>query len=330
MGASKFTGFSSKSLRYGSSGAMASDRDRPFAVDLPRAAEDRPAWVKVGVIAAVGFAVGVAWPRIAGVRLGPSAPGESPSAATPAPTPKASEPTAATAPAVLATAPSAPPSSSAAAPAAGPPNVVVSRGAIVACKTDDGESLKGQAACGQLAGIDNLVQPRIKRLKDCSAAEGATGKLSVVFGVDFANNRLNVEVGKSSNVANIESIAGCVKHEFGGISLGAMDHDHPRYTVAYTATLSAPDAATAAAGGGASAPASGGPAPAPVAMDAPTSSVVWEVAIVRDSPRTGGVVGRLQRGTKVRVGQGQENWYRIRYGGNFANEGWVYRGAIGR
>ncbi len=226
---------------------------------------------------------------------------------------------------MLATAPSAPPSNPAA--PSGPPNVVVSRGAILSCKTDDGEALKGQAACGQLAGIDNLVQPRIRRLKECSAAEGATGKLAVTFGVDFANNRLNVEVGKTSNVPNLESIAGCVKHEFGGISLGAMEHDHPRYTVAYTATLTAADGATAP--GSAPGAATGGGA-TPVAMDAPTSSVVWEVAIVRDAPRTGAVVGRLQRGTKVRVGQGQENWYRVRYGGNFVNEGWVYRGSIGR
>jgi Bacterial SH3 domain len=307
---------------------MGSERERPFSVDLPRAGEDRPAWVKVGVIAAVGFAVGVAWPRIAGVRLGPSAPGDAPSAATSsAPAPRASEPTAATAPAVLATAPTAPASGSAA-PASGPPHVVVSRGAIVACKSDDGEALKG-GACGQLAGIDNLVQPRMRRLKDCSAAEGATGKLAVTFGVDFANNRLDVSVGKTtSSVPNLESIAGCVKHEFGGISLGAMDHDHPRYTVAYTATLSAADPTAAGASTGAAT--GGGATPTPVAIDAPTSSVVWEVAIVRDSPRTGAVVGRLQRGTKVHVGQGQENWYRVRYGGNFASEGWVYRGSIGR
>src|SRR5450432_1642672 len=129
-------GFSYESDRYGSCAVMGSERDRPFSVDLPRAAEDRPAWVKVGVIAAVGFAVGVAWPRIAGVRLGPSAPGDAPSAATSSsPAPRGSEPAAGTAPAVLATAPSAPPS--AAAPPSGPPHVVVSRGVITTCKNDD-------------------------------------------------------------------------------------------------------------------------------------------------------------------------------------------------
>jgi SH3-like domain-containing protein len=55
--------------------------------------------------------------------------------------------------------------------------------------------------------------------------------------------------------------------------------------------------------------------------------VAWEVAIVRDSPRTGAVVARLPRGTKVRLGANQEGWFKIAYG---SGEGWVYRGAIGR
>ncbi len=309
---------------------MRSDNDRPFAVDVPPAADDRPAWIRVGVIAAVGFAVGIAWPRLAGVRLGPTAPGDSPPAASAPAAPRASEPAGGTtAAAVLA---SALPSAVASAPAAasapapvGPPHVVVSRGAIVSCKTEDGEVLKGGAACGGLAGFDALAQPRIRRTRDCSAAEGATGRVSVVFGVDFANNRINVDV-RGPNVTNIESIGACIKQQFGGVSLGAMDHEHPRYTMSYTATLTA-DGGSAQSG--TSVAASTG-SPAPVSMDAPTSQVVWEVAIVRDAPKSGQVVGRLQRGTKVRVGQGQENWYRVRYGSGYSNEGWVYRGAIGK
>ena len=169
------------------------------------------------------------------------------------------------------------------------------------------------------------IQPEI--FHDCSAADGATGKLSITFYLDFPNNRLNVDLGKAPGVANIESIGACVKHEFGGVSLGAMDHDHPKYAVSYTATLTAPDAASASTG----TPSVGTPSGASsVAMDAPTSSVVWEVAIVRDAPKSGQVIGRLHRGTKVRVGQGQDNWYRVRYGGGFASEGWVYRGSIGK
>jgi hypothetical protein len=298
------------------------DRDSPLAVDVPRAAQDRPSWVKVGVIAAVGFGIGVLWPRIAGVRLGPSAPGDAPPAAvSPAAAPRPETPAPDRAPAVLASAPSASaiPSAAASAPTAGPPHVVVSRGAVLGCKNDEGEALKG-GACGALAGFDAIARPRLAHLRECSAAEGATGKLSVTFGLDFKGNRINVEIGRST-VPNLESISGCVKQNFAGVSLGAIDHDHPRYTVSYNATLGPPEA-------GAATPSATGSTP--TSIDAPTASVVWEVAIVRDAPRTGQVVARLQRGTKVRVGQTQDNWYRVRYGGGFTSEGWVYRGSIGR
>src|SRR5262249_33516743 len=157
-----------------------------------------------------------------------------------------------------------------------------------------------------------IARPRIGRVKDCSAAEGATGRLSVVLGVDFANNRVNAEIGKSSTVPNVESIGACVKQQFMGISLGPTDHQHPRYTVSYSATL-APGESGASSGGAAAAVGSASNAQ-PVSMDAPTAQVVWEVAIVRDAPRSGQVVARLQRGAKIRVGSGQENWYRVRYG----------------
>jgi hypothetical protein len=337
--------------------AMRSDNDRPLAVDVPRAADDRPQWIKIGVIAAVGFVVGIAWPRLTGVRLGPSAPGDSPPAtagsAAPRPNDAASStPAPVAVPAVLASASAASTAShtashtasltasptalpgaatnAVAASAAGPPKMVVSRGIVVACKTEQGEALKGSKDCGALPGFDALAQPRIRRIKDCSAVEGATGKLVVTFGVDFSGNRVDVAIGKASNLSNIESIGACVKQQFAGLSLGAVDHEHPRYTVSYTTTLSPPDAAPSVPAGPAAPSVATSSAPSSVSTDAPTASVVWEVAIVRDAPRTGQVVSRLQRGAKVRVGQGQDNWYRVRYGGGFSGEGWVYRGAIGK
>jgi len=60
------------------------------------------------------------------------------------------------------------------------------------------------------------------------------------------------------------------------------------------------------------------------------AQVVWEIAIVRDRPRTGQVVARLPRGSNVRVGSGQDGWYPIKYGEGFASEGWLYRAAIGK
>ena len=43
-------------------------------VHVPTAGADQPSWGRVAVIAAIGFGIGVAWPRLAGIRPGPSVP----------------------------------------------------------------------------------------------------------------------------------------------------------------------------------------------------------------------------------------------------------------
>jgi SH3-like domain-containing protein len=57
---------------------------------------------------------------------------------------------------------------------------------------------------------------------------------------------------------------------------------------------------------------------------------VWEVAIVRDAPKTGKVVARLQHGAELHLGAPKDGWYPVKFGEGFASDGWVYRGAIGR
>src|SRR5262249_53577322 len=68
-------------------------------------------------------------------------------------------------------------------------------------------------------------------------------------------------------------------------------------------------------------------APQPASGEA---TVAWEVALIRDVPKTGQVVARLPRGSKVKVGSVKDGWFAVKYGDNFASDGWVYRGAIGR
>src|SRR5947209_19974369 len=101
--------------------------ESPPAFQVPSPADDRPSWIKVGVIAAVGFAIGVAWPRVAGLRLGPNAP-EPPHAAAA----KSADPSSSSVP-VLATAPVVPPALSAtnAAPAAGAPTITFGHGFVL-------------------------------------------------------------------------------------------------------------------------------------------------------------------------------------------------------
>src|SRR5687767_6122157 len=134
-------------------------KDVPFAIEVPTPDRDKPAWVKVGVIAAVGFIVGIAWPRVVGVKLGPNAPGESASAAASASHAPGRAPDAPPASVAAKTTPDKPaassptPASASAAGAALPPNIVVQRGTVLSCKTSDGETKKGKE-CGAVAALD--------------------------------------------------------------------------------------------------------------------------------------------------------------------------------
>jgi hypothetical protein len=322
-------------------------KDAPLAVEVPAPDRDSPGWVKVGVIAAVGFVIGIAWPRVMGVKLGPNAPGEAAAAASASA--KASG-RASEAPPASVTAPGASAigvgsASSTATVPAGPPQVSVMRGSVIACKTTDGESKKGKE-CGTIAGLDNVVPPHLRKLATCSAAEGQTGKLSFVATAVFPSGGLSWDVGKSSTVGNLEGITNCLKTHFSGVTATGVAHEHNRYTVAYNVTFAPPVAVEAPPAKiakddkpGALPPPDGAEkngkqdnsdksdAPAAAGSEA---SVGWEVALVRDVPKTGSVVARLPRGTKVKLGAIKDGWYAIKFGDTFASDGFVYRGAIGR
>jgi Bacterial SH3 domain len=199
----------------------------PLLVQVPGPDEDRPQWKKVAVIAAVGFVVGIVWPRLAGVRMGPSLPEASSSAAP------------------------------------GPTSVV-------------------------------QTPPAVSQVPPLPAAASlANGAL-----LDSAQHPAPPQQSPISSVAAA-----------------------PRGIVAKT---SDPSSGRSALPGPSASPHSNGDAAEGTAL------VVWEVAIIRDAPKTGKVVARLQRGSTLRVGPVKDGWYPVRYGEGFSGDGWVYRGAIGR
>lgn len=324
---------------------MAKKHDAPFVVDVPNASADQPSWLRVGIFAVVGLVVGIGWPRVFGVRLGPSAPAaavEAQSGARPADL-APSLPANALAANSAASGVNVPPGASIAAGATGgaiennSSTVEVKHGVVVSCHSDSGELLKG-AACGNL-DFDSIALPRLKKLSRCPTAQGADGKLSVLFALDFESNKVRIDVGRSTTIDNRDTFGVCLRGDFDAVSLGAMQHDNPRYLVSYAVRFAPKGSVTPASGGStptsaattttASTPTTLAAKPtADVAAD--TAQVVWEVAIVRDAPRTGQVVARLQRGTAVQLATGQEGWYRVRYGANFTSEGWVYRAAVGK
>ena len=337
-------------------------KDAPLAVEVPASDRDKPGWVKVGVIAAVGFIVGIAWPRLMGIRLGPSAPGESSSAAAasgsaqggrapdaPPASVVAKVPAAAvtTAPSVAA-APAAAPDVTTASTSGGAPTITIQKGSVLSCKTADGDTKKGKQ-CGPVPGIDQLVQPRVRKLATCSGAEGQTGKLSLVVSADFKSGRFSYDVGKSTTLPNVDAVAPCLKTVFQGASTKETPHEHSRYTVAYSAIFAPPPAGAEdklASKKGDKGDADRSERAAKEAPDekkeekterserpnlaSGEAQVAWEVALVRDTPKTGGIVARLPRGSKVKVGSAKDGWFQIKFGDGYANEGWVYRGAIGR
>ena len=100
------------------------DKERSLVVEIPRPAEDSPAWSRVGVVGAIGFVVGILWPRLAGLQMAPNVPGDARG-----PELAASAPAAAAAPA-----PSGAPAASGS--AAAPANrqlVIVGDGQLVRC-----------------------------------------------------------------------------------------------------------------------------------------------------------------------------------------------------
>jgi hypothetical protein len=281
-------------------------------------------------MAAVGFTIGVAWPRLSGVRLGPSVP-EAPSAAASS----AGTGVPSTVPPAPAAALAAAPSGTVAAPLIPAPALVIatpSHGSVFACKSADGASLHA-SDCGGLPGLDRIVMARLRKLGDCPAAAGVNGTLHFVARVDFDRGG-SVELGRARGTSPPEALVACAKATMAGVSVAGVTHDESRYSVAYSVAFGPSDAAGPAAAlagpvapGAESAPAS----PPPVHDVAPqTAEVEWEAAIVRDEPKTGNIVARLPRGTALRVGTVKDGWYPIKYGDGFASGGWVYRGAIGR
>jgi hypothetical protein len=331
-------------------GAMSFGKaDGPLSVHVPSPREDRPSWWGVAAIAVVGFAVGVAWPRLAGVRLGPSVPdgpGASSSASPAAPVASvgpavqtgtavpAAMPTPASAqaasPAIASSPASSTPAASLAASAGGAPHVSVPHGSVFSCKTAGGDTLKG-AECGAMPALDRIVQPRLRRLADCPEAAATSGVLHLVVRADFAHDAVTVDLGHDKGadkaVASAAPLLACAKSALASASLQGIAHDNARYSVAYPVTFGVPSASPASPAAEISAPAAATATPATEGA----AQVEWEVAIVRDAPHTTGkVLARLQRGTPLHIGAPRDGWYPIKYGDGFGSDGWVYRGAIGK
>jgi hypothetical protein len=186
------------------------------------------------------------------------------------------------------------------------------------------------------------------------AAREPSRMLSIGLRVDRPRRRLAVLLGRSSSVADRLSYVACVREHMGPMdALFALPAAHPRYLYYFVARfgplgpgdvpaptpVAAPTPAAAPTPVAAPAPT---PAPAPAPAPAPTptpaaapeapaaglptaaelqrmrslgpATVAWSVAIIRDAPRTGAIVGRLVQGTAVEMVDRRGGWYAIQRG----------------
>lgn len=274
---------------------------------------------RVGIIACIGFTVGVLWPRLAGVQIVPPPPFEE--------LPTASSASAKKSAGAVPVASGSPTLSKIQGVARGTKSPDTSRISIrsvevTSCRTRAG---RVEQECGELA-LDSIASHRIKALKDCRGVADVRGTLSLGLEIDFESGKVaRVLRGKSTTLpsSSAKLLSACAEKEFESAAFDRVEHSHSSYTVFYIVEFSAPVQTDGEPGSDesdekvASATAASGRA-----------TVGWQVALIRAEPEDGEVVARLLGGTNVMVTARKGDWYKVKYDAK-GEEGWVFKAAIG-
>ncbi len=282
---------------------------------IPAPGSDSRGLGRVGIIAALCFLIGVAWPKLAGVKLVPSVPESK--APTAAPTgsedgaePQEAEPAAVAAAATTAlTHPTRPPS-----------RIKLGTPQVTSCRGATGEKLTSCSA----PALQPAFEATLLGLEQCEAGKDAVGMLSLGVELDFGSNQVaEVSRGRSTTLSEVASqgLLRCFKSAVTAVDLSSIKHEQQRYTVFFPVELlatptSVDDAPPPSDGEGELTPASG------------VATVSWDVAVVRAAPKDGDIQARILKGTRVTVTGKRLDWYRIKYDAK-GSEGWVYKSAIG-
>jgi hypothetical protein len=296
-------------------------KERPLKIEIPKPADERPAWSRVGIIGAAGFVLGIAWPKATGVKVGPNVPGDlrpqaeataQPSAAPAAP-------------------PSAPPTAAPTAAAEAPQNkqtVAVGPGKITRCWDKKSKKITD---CGELQ-LDNIAVPKLKDLAACPSAVGLSGKLTVSIDIDFDKKEVHVSKARKDKTSipssTVTGIVQCGTRAFANLPLEEVPHKFKHYTVQYGLTFQPPGKSPEEAAGDKEDEGGEDAAGSTTSETGAegTATVIQDTGLVRKEPKDGEVVARLVRGTKVKIVGRRNEWYKIDANGK---TGWIYRGAIG-
>jgi hypothetical protein len=304
-------------------------------VELPPA-DGNTGHRKVALLAALGFALGLSWPTLAGKHIGPQVPGakSEPSEEAPAASASASARPAASAVNSGAAEPSASVAASAA-PAKNQQKVVVDAGTILTCWKGK-EKIDGEQ-CGKLK-LDRTIVPLLEQLGSCPSALGLTGDLEITIDIDFDKKSIHVKRGKRAAAkadpdkkegkapksnelpgTTVSGILACVADYVREVQADKIPHEKSRYSVQFALHFFAPGAAPQ--------PKTEEETPTAEPEDGDVATIAWDSALLRDEPRTGKVVARLVRGTRVKILGGRKDWYEVKMGNR---QGWLYRSAVGR
>jgi hypothetical protein len=302
--------------------AAVTDKRQTVKVEVPGSKDDGVKFGRVGIIAVVGFAIGIAWPRLAGVKLVPSVP--VPAAAEASARELTGAPAETNKPALT------PPPAPSAAIADKPPaeRLLVSDVQVASCRNEHG---KRAQSCDRV-DFDRVAREHLRELSGCPGTEQATGVLSLGFELDFEAGKIkSIQNGKSTSLEqeNVDRLLACARERFANVSLAGIAHEQKSYTLYYRLELLGPggaDASKPGAGEPAAAASAGSEEGSPASGHA---TVSWDVALVRSDPkRDGEVRARVLSGTRVVVTGKNGDWFRIKYDAK-GNQGWVYRTAIG-
>jgi hypothetical protein len=288
---------------------------KSLRIELPK--EESVRLGRVGLIAVIGFGIGLVWPRVAGLRLVPPVPSERAEAASSAELSGAPAEAVPSASAAAVAAPEPPPPI----PAPAPPvqeRFTVGPGEVTSCRGAKGKKLE---TCDPV-DFDAIARGRLATLSACEPVKRVHGVLSLGFDLDFDKDRVvGVLSGKSTSIpaADADALVACLRANLGEVSLAGIRHEHPRYTVFYRLDFSS----------GGENEKTDSPAPTDVTPVSGKATVAWDAALVRSAPSRGAsVVARVLQGTRVSVNARHGDWYRVRYDAK-GGEGWVFRSAIG-
>lgn len=253
---------------------------------------------RVGIIALLGFGVGIVWPRLAGVSLVPEPPVEQ---AEPAPAPEARTQT-------------APVTEAAPRELLPKDRIAIGPAKITSCRDEAGKAVR---SCGTLE-VDALIHPTLLALTGCPAASGAFGTLSLGFELDLVKNKLaGVQSGRSTDLpASVtKEVLRCAEEGLALVNPSSIKGPHASYTIFYVLEFKSPEDVVATQSE--VTPASG------------KGTVRWQTALIRKEPaRDGAVLSRLLTGAEVVVTGRQGDWYRVKYDAQ-GREGWVHGAALG-